>query len=64
MTCDICFLVSIALKEDTMNELGYPNVYSVNLRRFKSAVAIATENYLVTAGVLLCYTVCNHFVPK
>ena len=34
MTCDICLLVSIALKEDTMNELGSPNVYSVNLRRF------------------------------
>jgi len=34
MTCDFCLLVGIALKEDTMNELGSPNVYSVNLRRF------------------------------
>ena len=34
MTCDIGFLVSIALKEDTMNELGSPDICSVNLRRF------------------------------
>ena len=60
MTCDFCLLVSIALKEDTMNELGSPNVY----RHFWFAFAIATENYWGDEWRTVCYTVCNHFVPN